>query len=85
MGDKKIILPGMRQERTMKLKNEASRNGAQSFSAIGMLQAVNGNIVLRGREGGRDRLYRLDLAWERFNSTNALYTKFLAYGNDAVY
>lgn len=38
----------------------------QRFDQLRFFQAINGNLVLRGREGRPDKIFRLDLAWKRF-------------------
>lgn len=67
-----------------KLENEPSQNiggsdtranqrpSSQAFDGIGLLEAVNGNVVLRGRHGERDHLYPLDKAIRRFNETERM-------------
>lgn len=55
-------------------------NSVQSFDAIGILQAVDGNIVLRGRNGQRDKIFRLEDAVEKYNDTMALVRRYALYG-----
>jgi len=40
----------------------------QSFAGIGVVEACNGDIILRGRNGQRDKLFRLSDAVDRYNS-----------------
>lgn len=48
------------------------RSSSQTFGGIGLLEAVDGNIVLRGRHGERDHLYPLDKAIRRFHETERM-------------
>jgi len=42
-------------------------DSTQTFDAVGLLEAVQGDVVLRGRHGERDHLYPLPraIAWSR--------------------
>lgn len=55
-------------------------NSVQTFDAIGILHAVDGNIVLRGRNGQRDKIFRLEDAVEKYNDTMALVQRYARYG-----
>lgn len=46
-----------------------NHNGAQSFNKIGLFEAINGNIVLRGRHGERDHIYPLEKAIKQYHDT----------------
>ena len=39
---------------------------SQSFNKIGLMEAMHGDIILRGREGGRDHLIVLEKAVEKY-------------------
>lgn len=49
-------------------------DSTQTFGAIGLLEAVQGDVILRGRHGERDHLYPLPkaIAWSRNADTMTL-------------
>jgi hypothetical protein len=53
---------------------------SSSFGKIGLLEAINGNIILRGRHGERDHLYPLEKALQKYDETAAYAAKMLMYG-----
>ena len=55
-------------------------NSVQTFDKIGLFQAIDGNIVLRGRNGQRDKIFRLEDAVEKYNDTVALAQRYARYG-----
>ena len=56
------------------------QDSVQSFNSIGLLQAVNGNIVLRGRHGQRDVIFKLENAVEKYHDTMATVKKYMLHG-----
>lgn len=48
---------------------EGLQNSTQTFGGIGLLEAVNGNVVLRGRHGERDHIFTIDKAIEKYYDT----------------
>lgn len=52
----------------------------QTFPKIGMLEAINGNIVLRGRRGRRDQIYPLLLAAQRFSKWFSIWRRWQKNG-----
>ena len=52
----------------------------QSFDQIRMFEAINGNIVLRGRNGRRDTIYPLQKAAKRFSRWYAIFCQWEAKG-----
>jgi len=52
----------------------------QTFGKIGLVEAVNGNVVLRGREGERDHLYPIGKALKRYHETVKMYTSMARHG-----
>lgn len=59
---------------------EGLHNSVQSFDGIGLLEAVNGNIVLRGRNGQRDVIFPLEKAVEKYYHTVDVVHKYALYG-----
>lgn len=51
---------------------EGLHNSTQTFGSIGLLEAVCGDVVLRGRHGERDHLYDLDKAIKRYDETSQM-------------
>lgn len=51
-----------------------------SFGKIGLLEAVNGNIVLRGRHGERDHVFPLEKALQKYDETAIYAARMLKYG-----
>ena len=49
--------------------DEKNPRGYQNMNKLGMLEAVNGNVVLRGRHGERDHIYPLERAIAKYNDT----------------
>lgn len=47
----------------------------QSFDGIKLIQQINGNLVLRGRNGQRDMIYRMDRAYKMFYRMAMFYAK----------
>lgn len=43
-----------------------STRTAQSFNKFGLFEAINGNLVLRGRHGERDHIYPLERAVKKY-------------------
>ena len=56
------------------------QDSVQSFNSIGLLQAVNGNIVLRGRNGQRDKIFKLEHAVEKYHDTMATVRHYMLHG-----
>lgn len=55
----------------LKKKAETYQNlsaSKQRFDEIRRLQAINGDVVLRGKEGRRDKIFPLHLAVKRFSN-----------------
>jgi hypothetical protein len=59
---------------------EDMHSSVQSFNGIGLLEAVNGNIVLRGRNGQRDVIFTLERAVEKYHDTVATVHQYARYG-----
>lgn len=55
-------------------------NSTQTFSVVGRLEVVNGNVVLRGREGERDHIYPLHRAVRRYYDTVKMTNSMVKYG-----
>lgn len=74
----------MAGEESSDTKKEAPKNDgyehSQNFGKIGFLEAVNGELVLRGREGERDHLYPLNRAIKRYDETCKMVTAMLRAG-----
>ncbi len=52
----------------------------QTFGAIGLLEAVSGEIILRGRNGQRDVIFPLDKAIDKYNDTMQTVWQYARYG-----
>lgn len=74
----------MAGEESADTKKEAKKTDSyehsQNFNKIGFLEAVNGDLVLRGRDGERDHLYPLDKAIRRYDETCNMITAMLRSG-----
>ena len=55
-------------------------NARMSFSGIGCLEAISGDVVLRGRNGQRDVLFPLERAVQRYFEWMDLTTAYLKNG-----
>ena len=55
-------------------------NAHMSFDGIKCLEAVNGNIVIRGRNGMRDHIIKLEKALERYFNWMDLVTNYCKLG-----
>lgn len=55
-------------------------DSVQSFNGIKLLEAINGNIVLRGRNGQRDVIFPLEKAVEKYNDTMMTVSHYARYG-----
>lgn len=56
------------------------QDSTQTFGGIGLLEAVNGDIVLRGRQGQRDVIFPLGKAIEKYNDTQLTVSHYFRYG-----
>lgn len=54
--------------------------GQGSFCKIGLLEAINGDIVLRGRHGERDHIFPLEKALQKYEDTAQYAARMLMYG-----
>ena len=52
----------------------------QTFGGIGILEAVCGDVVLRGRNGQRDHLYPLERALSRYYETKRMVSRMARHG-----
>lgn len=59
---------------------EGLHNSHQTFPAIGLMEAVNGMIVLRGRHGQRDVLFTLERAIDRYYAARELVQRYFKFG-----
>lgn len=59
---------------------EGLHNSTQLFSGIGLMEALGGDIVLRGRGGERDHLIPLDKAVEKYSVTYDSMMQYARYG-----
>lgn len=77
MSEELILRPGIGDVRpTKKAKIYTDPTKAnQSFDGIKLIQQINGNLVLRGRNGQRDMIYRLDRAYKMFYRMAMFYAK----------
>lgn len=55
-------------------------NSHQTFPGIGLLEAVQGMIVLRGRKGQRDVLFPVDKAVQKYYDTMQTVAQYAKYG-----
>lgn len=56
------------------------QDSTQTFGGIGILEAVNGDIVLRGRNGQRDVIFPLSKAVEKYHDTQLTVAHYCRYG-----
>ena len=61
-------------------KYNGLHESVQSFNGIGLLEAINGNIVLRGRNGQRDVIFPLEKAVEKYKDTMLTVNQYARYG-----
>lgn len=60
--------------------DEKNPRGYQKMDKLGMLEAVNGNVVLRGRHGERDHIYPLEKAIRKYYDTRHYAIKMMQTG-----
>lgn len=76
-----LVIP--KDDKVVKKEQKFSQNFSQSkqtFDQVRFLQAVNGNIVLRGRNGRRDQIYLLPRACMRFWRMYFIWKKWMQGG-----
>lgn len=77
MAQEIIIKPGVgdvRPNRKATVYKDPTK-AHQSFDGIKLIQQINGNLVLRGRNGQRDMIYRLDRAYKMFYKMAVFYAR----------
>jgi len=52
----------------------------QTFPNIGLMEAVNGMVLLRGRHGQRDVLFTVERAIDRYYATRDVVQRYFKYG-----
>ena len=83
-----IILPkgiGDVRPMTKASKYDSLGNAKQSFNGIKFIQALNGQVVIRGRQGQRDMLYPLHRAVKMFFRMGLFYQKLKKNAPAIVY
>lgn len=87
MSEKEVIIPkSLRDVRPLVKARKFSSldKSKQTFDGIRLVEAVNGNLVLRGRNGMRDMIYPLDKAWPMFFRMCEFYKKLYTLGTNVA-
>lgn len=59
---------------------EGLHGSTQTFPGIGIMEAVNGNVVLRGRNGMRDHIFKLQDAVTKYEHALQMVHSYARYG-----
>ena len=76
-----LVMPKQSVKKSVPVYDNLS-SSKQTFDQVRYLEAINGDVVLRGKQGRRDQLYPLHRASRRFWRWYLIYTKWMKAGFD---